>query len=305
MHIATNKYLRVIAKPLLVFTRWFGRHYPEQLVRIRYLARFKKKLNLDTPKTLNEKILWCELRGDTSLWTKLADKYAVRDYLIQKGYAENLVKLYGVWDKASDIDFDSLPNSFVLKTTHGSGDIIVIKDKTKIDAQSVRKTMDKNIKQVYGELEGGLHYMRIKSRAIAEELLINDEFSSRYSSSLIDYKIWCFNGKAHYVWVCADRNSGTAKVMTYDRDWNAHPEYCAITQDFSLAAPMPCPKNYKEMLKMAEDLAAPFPVVRVDLYNLNGKIYFGEMTFTSLGGMMDFYSDEFQNMCGEIIQLPK
>ena len=304
MHIATNKYLKVIAKPLLVFTRWFGRHYPEKLVRIRYFVRFKKKLNLNSPKTLNEKILWCELRGDTSLWTKLADKYAVREYLIEKGYAENLVKLYGVWDKASDIDFDTLPNSFVLKTSQGSGDIIVIKDKSKMDVQSIRKTMDKNIKQVYGELEGGLHYMRIKGRGLAEELLINDEFSSKYSSSLIDYKIWCFNGEPECVWACYDRTNKSVKVATYDLSWNCHPEYSVYIGHYQKAEKLiPRPKSLEKMLQMAAALSQGFPQVRVDLYEVDNKPYFGEMTFTSNMGLMNFYTSEYLIYLGSKVKI--
>ena len=153
---------------------------------------------------------------------------------------------------------------------------------------------------------GDLHYLRNKSRIIAEGLLENDEVSTKYSETLIDYKIWVLNGRAEYIWVCMNRfvhNKDGAEVLTYDRDWNPHPEYSVWSNDFSQAQPMPKPAGSERMLEVAERLCQGFPVVRCDLYNLNGKIYFGEMTFTSLGGMMDFYTPEFLRLCGDKIDL--
>ena len=153
---------------------------------------------------------------------------------------------------------------------------------------------------------GDLHYLRIKNKVIFEGLLINDEVSAQYSKTLIDYKIWCFNGRAEYIWVCENRfvhNEDGAEVLTYDRNWNPHPEYSVWTKDFTQAAPFPKPKNFERMLEVAETLSRDFPVVRCDLYNLDGQIYFGEMTFTSLGGMMDFYTPEFLRICGDKIDI--
>lgn len=282
-----------------------GRRNPELIVRIRYRLRFHKRLNLDNPRTLNEKIQYLSLRTDTTEWSRLTDKYTARDYVRECGLADTLNTLYGVWDHASDIDLNSLPDSFILKTTGGSGDSIIVKDKNQMDAESVFRYLDRMVNTVYGLSEGNPHYSRIVPRIIAEQLLVNDEVSARYSSSLIDYKIWCFNGKAAYIWTCTDRTSHGTKVMTYDTDWTAHPEYSVFYSHYSRGNVIPKPENLDRMLVIAEKLAAPFPVVRVDLYNIAGRIYFGEMTFTSLGGLMDFYTPEFLEKTGDMIRLPQ
>lgn len=303
MGIRTNPVLNVICLPIIWLARFVGRHFPEVLVKARYLARFHRRLNLNRPKTLNEKILYMSLRTDTTMWTRLADKYNVRGYIDECGLSNTLVPLYGCWDNANQIDFDSLPNGFVLKTTQGSGDVIIVRDKHKINKGEIIKQMNKSVGTLYGELEGGKHYMRIKPAIIAEGLLLNDEESAKYSTSIIDYKIWCFNGKANYIWTCCNRDKHGAEVMTYDLNWQAHPEYCAFNNHFSKGQLIPKPQNFKNLISIAERLSKPFPVVRVDLYNINGLIYFGEMTFTSFGGLIKVYSEKFQNLAGDLIDV--
>ena len=303
MHIRTNPKLNKYFKPVIAFCEWLGVHHPILLARIRYFARFKKPLDLKNPQTLNEKILFLSLKTDTTMWTDCTDKYKARDYVKQCGLEDILVKLYGVWDKASDIDFNQLPDEFVLKATHGSGDIKVVTDKSKLNIPELVAEFDKDLKTVYGALESGHHYMRIQPRMIAEELLHNDPETAKISFSIIDYKIWCFNGKVHWLWACANRDEHTTEVMTYDIDWNAYPEYSIFENDYRHGEILPKPKNLKRMIEVAEILAKPFPCVRVDLYNIDGKIYFGELTFTSYGGLQDFYTDEFQQLAGSQIDL--
>lgn len=303
MHIRTNPKLNFIFRPLILFCEWLGVYHPILLARIRYFARFKKPLHLNNPRTLNEKILFLSLKTDTTLWTRCADKYAVRGFVEEKGLKDILVPLLGVWDKATDIVFDKLPNEFVLKATHGSGDILVVTDKSKINIPDVVESFEKDLAKRYGALESGHHYLRIKPRMIAEELIHNDEETQMISSSLIDYKLWCFNGKCYYIWTCSNRDEHTTEVMTYDTDWNPHPEYSIFDQDYQHGELLPKPKNLEQMIKIAERLAKPFPCVRVDLYNIDGKIFFGELTFTSYGGLQDFYTDEFQQLAGDVIDL--
>lgn len=305
MHIRTNKTLNLLFHPILLFCEWLGEHYPKTLVRIRYFERFHKPLHLNNPKTLNEKILFLSLRTDTSLWTTCADKYAVRDYVKSCGLEETLVKLYGVWNKIEDVDWSLLPNEFIIKTSHGSGDVTIVKDNSSLDKTDIQQYYSKELSKRYGAIEGGKHYLRIDPKLIIEEVLHNDSESLKYSSSLIDYKIWCFNGKAHYIWACCNRTKEGVDVMTYDREWNAYPEFSVFNNEYRRGSIIPKPKNLAKMLSVAETLASPFACVRVDLYNLNGKIYFGELTFTSLGGLMDFYSDEFQHLAGSLIDLSK
>ena len=303
MHIRTNPRLNKIFKPVIMFCEWLGVHHPILLARIRYYARFKKPLHLKNPQTLNEKILFLSLKTDTTLWTRCADKYEVRDYVKECGLEDILIPLVGVWEHATDIDFDKLPGEFVLKATHGSGDIKVVTDKTKLDIPKIVDEFEDDLKHQYGALESGHHYMRIHPRMIAEELIHNDPETAKISSSIIDYKIWCFNGKVHWLWACANRDEHTTEVMTYDTDWNAHPEYSIFENDYRHGEILPKPKNLEKMIEVAEILAKPFPCVRVDLYNIDGKIYFGELTFTSYGGLQDFYTDEFQLLAGSQIDL--
>lgn len=306
MHITTSKAKRIIFAPVLKTVTWLSPRCPKFIVWLRYVTRMGKLPHLNNPKTLNEKILWLALNSDTTQWSRLADKFSVREYLKECGYEDALVKLYGVWESAKNVDFNTLPNAFVLKTTHGSADVIVVKDKTKKDLEEVRQKMQNKLDEHLITSGAELHYLRIPRKVIAEEMLYNDEVSAQHSATLIDYKIWCFNGKAQFVWVCMNRfvnNKDGAEVLLYDREWNPRPEYCAVTPDFTIAEPIPKPAEYDKMLEMAEKLSAPFPVVRCDLYNLNGKLYFGEMTFTSYGGIMDFYSSKFQKLAGEMIDL--
>lgn len=306
MHFITSKKKKALVMPILKLVTWLNPIMPKTMIQIRHLLRMKRFANLRNPQDLNEKILWMAVNTDTTEWSRLADKYEVRDYVRECGLEDTLVKQYGLWNNMNEVDFDQLPNAFVLKPTHGSGDVVVVKDKTKVDLEGIRAKINAELDEHICTSAAELHYTRIPHRVIAEELLINDSESEKYSSTLIDYKIWCCNGRAEYVWVCMNRfvrNKDGAEVMTYDRDWNPHPEYCRITPDFSLADPMPKPAGYDHMLEVAEKLSAKFPIVRVDLYNLNGKIYFGEMTFTSYGAIMDFYSDEFLKLCGSKVDL--
>lgn len=306
MHFITSPTKKKLVTPILKLVTWLNPKIPATMIQIRHFMRMRRFAKLRNPQDLNEKILWMTLHTDTKEWSRLADKYEVRDFVRECGLEEILVEQYGLYNSMNEVDFDNLPNSFVLKPTHGSGDVVVVKDKSKANVEAIRTKIQGGLDEYICTSAAELHYTRIPHRVIAEELLINDSISEKYSSTLIDYKIWCFNGKAQFIWVCMNRfvkNKDGAEVMTYDRDWNAHPEYCRETPDFSLADSMPKPNGYDHMLEVAEKLAEKFPVVRVDLYNLNGKLYFGEMTFTSYGAIMDFYSDEFLQLAGNMIDL--
>lgn len=293
--------LKKIAKGVGAFV---GRRWPEQWVKFRYWLRFKKRLNLDNPKTLNEKILYLSLRTDTSKWTPLTDKYLVREYVKEKVGEDKLVKLYGKWENAKDIDFSKLPDKFVLKTNHGSGEIRIVKDKAQLNVPETIAYFNKEISHPYGEVEGGRHYWDIKPVIIAEELLENDLESAQYSSSIIDYKLWCFNGRCEYIFICSNRNKETLEIAMFDRNWRNVDSLLSFSDHYKpMGSILKKPHNLEELIKTAEKLAEGFPVVRVDLYNSGNKIYFGEMTFTSLGGMMNYFTDEFLNKAGEMITL--
>ena len=302
MHPTTKKSIRILFAPLIAFCNWLGENHPVILVKLRYFARFKKMPNLKNPQTLNEKILYMKLFTDTSRWTVLADKYKVREYVKECGCEKNLIPLLGMWTDVSQIDFDQLPKSFIFKANNGCGKAsnLIVKDKDTINREEVLKLLDKWLKEKHiGALADEPQYKDMPPCIIAEELLPIEEGQK----SLVDYKIWCFNGKAYYVWTCCDRDSQGTEVMTYDREWTPMPEVCVFDNRYRQGKLMPKPQNLEEMYDVAERLTKGFPCVRLDLYNINGAVYFGEMTFTSLGGMMDFYTPEFLDKCGEIVDL--
>lgn len=276
----------------------YGKHFPESIVRLRYFLRFRKFLNLKHPKNLNEKILYLSLKTDTSEWTCLADKYRVRQYVTDCGLDYTLTELYAYWKDMSDVDFSVLPNSFVIKSVQGCGDVIVVRDKSKVDFEQVKRKLIPMFTERYGTLEGGKHYLRIEPAVIVEELLPS---SGEY---LIDYKIWCFNGKSNCILTCSGRSAEGVRLGLYDLEWNYMRKYMSFNKEYSEErVPLPKPDNLQEMLLVAERLAKPFPCVRVDLYNIQGKIYFGEMTFTSLGGMMNYFTEDCLLKMGNEIDL--
>lgn len=277
-----------------------GRHTPTTLVKIRFFGKFRRFPNLKNPKDLNEKILWLKLYSDISQWVELADKYCVRSYVEKLGLGETLVKLYGKWDNELEVDFSTLPPDLIFKINNGDGKGTnhVVRNLRKANHKELRKLFHKWLnRKAIGDLSAEPHYKHMKPCIIAEELLP----VPKDSKTLIDYKIWCLNGEPKYIWICSDRDDdgGGADVMTYDLDWNAHPEYSVFNSEYRHGKLLPKPKNLDKMLEIARKLSQGFPILRVDLYNIDGKVYFGELTFTSQGGMMDFYTQEFLTMLGE------
>lgn len=282
---------------------WANRYFPVIICKMRFRKMFGRKIDLKNPKDINEKILWLSLYSDISEWSRMADKYAVRSYVEERGLGDCLVKLYGKWDRAEDIEWDELPQQFVLKTNNGSGTVKLVMDKSKLDIPKTTKLMDAWLHKNVASATTEFHYESIKPCVIAEELL---DFSkdSNESTSAIDYKVWCFNGRAYYVWTCANRNEESTEVALFDREWNYLPEKSVFNEHYKEQKELiKKPMNLQEMLEVAEKLAMPFPVVRVDLYNINGHIYFGEMTFTSLGDTMDFYTQDCLYEMGSLIDI--
>lgn len=269
-----------------------------------YFSRFGKHINWKEPKDLNEKINWLKFYSDTSKWSELADKYAVRQYVVNKGLSKILVPLFGMWTRVEDIDFECLPQSFVLKTTHGWGDIIVVKDKDKANIKEIKAILKKNLSRPHGYFTAEPHYFHIPRAIIAEELLIQDDFN--FLNTLVDYKIWCFNGEPYFIWACYNREHGKVYVETHGLDWTFHPEK-SVFNDIYLNGEgrIPKPAKLDEMLAIARILSEGFPQVRVDMYFVKGNIYFGELTFTSDGGYNDFFKKEFLMELGSKILLPK
>lgn len=284
--------------------RLIGKVSPKTLAAIQYKRGFGKPLDWNNPKDINEKINWLKFNYDTSLWTDYSDKFKVREHIARLGLSNMLVELYGHWDKASMIDWNSLPEKFVMKTNNGSGDVLICHDKSKLDPKECNILLQKHLTGRFGDSMGEPHYNSIKPCIIAEELLDNTK-QPIASSSLIDYKIWAFDGKPAYIWVCFNRTHHSVDVGVYDLDWNFHPEFSISTPHYRLTdIAVPRPKSLDQMLRAASILSKGFPELRVDLYEVDNKPYFGELTFTSAGGFNDFYSQDFLNILGDMTILP-
>lgn len=275
------------------------KEYADQL----YKEAFGYGIDWEHPRDLNEVINVLAFTTDTKMWSRLADKYRVREYVKSKGLEHILVPLLGVWKNPDDIDFDKLPDKFVLKANNGSGDAVIVNDKSKINESEIKAFFKQRFREKIGLWSAEPHYLRIPPRVIAEELLDVNAQSIK-SSSLVDYKIWCINGKPEYVFVAYDRTKDTIKVGVYDLNWQFHPEYSIPTNHCLLMRePISRPTSLEQMISIARHLSNGFPQVRVDLYEIDGKPYFGELTFTSACGRMDYFTNEFLKQMGEEVQI--
>lgn len=279
-------------------------HYRHIIINKVWRKKYNKKIDWDNPKDINEKIQWLMCFSDTTKWSYCADKYKVRDYVKSKGLGNILVKLYGKWDKPEEIDYDALPNKFVLKCNHDSGTCFII-DKTKgFDKETINKELNRKLKIKFGYQNMETFYNRIEPCIIAEEFLESKD--TQFSSSLIDYKIWCFDGKVYSIWACYNRTKECTYVNIYDLDWHVHPECSVFTNHYRDGkGKVPKPQTLDEMIKAASILSEGFPEVRADFYEVNGQLYFGELTFASLCGWMDFYTDEYLKELGNQVVLPQ
>jgi hypothetical protein len=252
-------------------------------------------LNLEKPKSFNEKLQWLKLNYHNPLLTICADKYRVREYVKNKIGEEYLIKIIDSYNNIAQIDIGVLPEKFVLKVNHGSGQNIICKDKNKMDwrveKEKLKEWMNPESNHYFYSYEWC--YKHIKPKIICEEFL--DDFSD----DVKDYKFMCFNGKSELMFVCSERNS-SLKVDFFDLNWNKLPFerfYPNSTKDIKK------PENFERMITLANKLAEPFPFVRVDFYEINNKIYFGEMTFYPGNGMEPFSPVEWDYKLGEYLKL--
>jgi hypothetical protein len=243
--------------------------------------------------------------GDTSQWPLLADKYRVREYVAEKIGEEYLIPLIGKWDTVDEIDWDQLPQQFVMKCNNGSGDVLVCPDKKKLDKEKTLQYFRKTLQTPYGILTGEEHYKQIKPCIIAEELLDGSTQPNK-SQSLVDYKIWSFDGKPEFIVCYSNRhNKYYCEIGVYDRNWDAHPEYlCYSSHYIPEQKLMPKPASLDTMLRIASILSKGHPQMRVDMYDVNGQIFFGELTLTSSGGYMLHFTQAFLNKLGALTVLP-
>jgi hypothetical protein len=258
---------------------------------------FKRNINWSNPRNLQEKTLWLLFNKDTSLWTFCADKYKVREYVTTCGCEDSLVKLYGMWTNINQINFESLPERFILKSNNGCGTNLVVKNKDELNYDKTIKILNSWLKKPYGYNGSQLHYLKIEPCIIAEELL---EQSDINSVALVDYKVWCFNGKAECIIVIFNRTKDKYSQIVYNLKWENISSKVYKNESCYSKSDIPKPKSFLKMIEYAERLSKKFPQVRVDFYDIKGKLYFGEMTFTAGYGDL---SEEYYEYLGDKIKI--
>lgn len=257
-----------------------------------YERKFGRPLNWESPQAYTEKMQCEKLFHNSPIKSELADKYLVRKWVEEKIGKEYLIPLIGAWDSFDQIDFSSLPNQFVLKTNHGNSTNIIVKDKTSFDYKKARLLMNDWMAMDFAYTTFfEMHYSGIKRKIIAEQY-VETEYGE-----LQDYKFLCFDGVPYYCWVDMGRYSNHTRNV-YDLNWELQPwnqaEYSIYKQ------PIPRPKNFEKMIELAKILSKGFSHVRVDLYNVNGTIYFGEMTFTNGSGLDPIHPDKYDFELGKL-----
>ena len=278
--------------------RVFNRIPDVPFIKIRYYANMGKKLNIDNPQTYNEKLQWLKLHDRKPEYTMMVDKYEVKKYIADMIGEEYVIPTLGVWDSFDDINFDALPDQFVLKCTHDSGGLAICKDKKQFDIAAAKKKIERSLKQNFYYRGREWPYKNVKPRIIAEQYMEDEE-----TAELRDYKIFTFNGVAKMMFIATERSSKTeeTKFDFFDMDFNHLP----ITNGHPNANVQPSkPKNFDKMIRFAEKLSANIPHLRVDFYEVNGKVYFGELTFFHWNGMVPFNPEEWDRKLGDWIRLP-
>lgn len=268
-------------------------------LKLRYRAMMGKKLDLDHPKTYTAKLQWLKLYDHQPRYTSLVDKYAVKEFVRQTIGEEYLIPDFGVWDSFDDIDFESLPNEFVLKCTHDSGGMLICRDKSTLNLAKARKKMEKARKRSFYKFNREWTYKNVKPRIIAERYMENSS-----TGDLRDYKFFCFDGVPKLMFVATDRQTPgeDTKFDFFDMDYqhldliNGHPNG---------NIPPEKPKNFEHMKELAAKLSQGIPHVRVDFYEVDGKAYFGEMTFYHFSGTVPFQPECWDHTMGDWLTLPE
>lgn len=272
---------------------------PVLFAKHRYKRILGRSPDFGSPKTFDEKLLWLMLYWQHPLKAECGDKYTMRKYVQHQGWGHVLTKLLGVYENSSEIDFDILPNKFVLKCTHGCGYNIICNDKAALDQRESKRKLDMWMETNVSKIAGELHYDSMKPRIICEEYL--DDLTGKVP---IDYKVYCFGGKAYCTLVCQERTllNDQAIFDIYDREWKNKLPYSKSSLQANRKIPKP--DAYDEIIEAAEALSKPFPFVRMDFYCIRGRVILGEMTFTPMGCIDPDYTDIAEQVLGSLIVLP-
>ncbi len=297
-----KKLIKIFTDPCCIIRAAASRNYfawlPDRpYLMLLFYAYMGKRLNIKEPKTYNEKLQWLKMYDRKPEYTQMVDKYKVKQYVANRIGEQYIIPTLGVWDRFDDIDFAGLPDQFVLKSTHDSGGIALCNDRSKWDITEAKRKINNSLKRNYYDFGREWPYKNLKPRIIAEKYMVDES-----GNELKDYKFFVFNGVVRAMFIATDRNAATETCFDfYDRNFvhlpftNGHPNAKRILSK---------PDNYDKMIELAEKLGEGIPQVRVDFYNINGKIYFGEITFFHWSGLRPFEPEEWDYRFGEWIKLP-
>ena len=277
---------------------------PEKYIKAEYkkVAHDNLELNLKSPQRLTEKLNWLKLYYKNDKMYHLGDKYQARKCVAKRIGKKYLVPIYDYCTKSNELDFNKYPNSFVIKGTHSSGDVILCKNKNRLNTNKVKKTIDVWMKNDFYKFSKEPSYLKAVPGVIVEKYLNPGKYNTPK-----DYKVFCFNGKPKYIGVYTDRYGSNNRVgeIVYDTEWNIMPFIFGTVDKFdnSLERKEEKPEQLEEMLSVSEKLAEGFPFVRVDLYVVENHIYFGELTFFHLGGYFQCTPYEFDLKLGKELDI--
>lgn len=274
---------------------YIGRLLPDKLfISYRFYKLMGYKMNWHDPKTFNQKLQWLKIHNRNLEYTILVDKYEVKKYISNIIGRQYVIPTIGIWDKFDEINYNDLPSQFVLKCTHDSGGLVICQNKDKLDISATKKKIEQSLRNNYYWSGREWPYKDVKPRIIAEKYI---------GDNLRDYKLFCFNGIPRITLVCSERfMSSGLKEDFYDESWNhldiQRPNHGNAT------SPIQCPNQYELMKTLAAELSRDIPFVRIDFYEVNGKVYFGEMTFYPASGFEGFIPEEWDMKLGEWLKLP-
>ena len=270
-------------------------------LRLMIKARLGYSLNLQDPKTFNEKLQWLKLYDHNLIYTDMVDKYEAKKIISSAVGEDFVVQTYGVWDRFEDIDFDSLPEQFVLKTTHDCGGVFICRDKSSFDREAVSNEIKHRLEESFFWQGREWPYKNVRPRILAEKFLTMTGESAS-TDSIADYKMMCFNGKAQYCLVCTGRNSKDGlRENFFDRDWNPTPFKRNNPESL---LPIARPAHYEKMIEIAEIISKDIPFLRVDFFEAENRLFVGELTFFPANGFGAFIPEEWDRKLGDLIELP-
>lgn len=296
-----NKIIKLIKHPLwlVIIIDRSGLHLlsDKSYISLFYKLTFGKKLDLNHPKTYNEKIQWLKLHDRKDEYTNMVDKYEIKKIMENKIGKEYIIPTYQIYDNVKEIDFSILPNSFVIKPTHygGNSGVVIVDDKTKINEKKIKRKLNKILKKNLYYYGREWQYKNVKPRIIVEEFLKDNN-----NDEMFDYKFYCFNGNVKIWFICSDRKH-KVKYTFFDRKGNfIDVKQCGEPYDLNVKKP----RNIDKMIELAEIISQGFIHLRVDFYEINNKIYFGETTFYDSSGFGPFEPEEWDRKIGDMIELP-